>query len=68
MSESNIRRAVRANGVRLATERMPHVRSVAVGIWLVSGRDPGTATGGDPEPPPSGVQALDRTINVPSVR
>ena len=26
-----------ANGVRLATERMPHVRSVAVGIWLTRG-------------------------------
>lgn len=37
MSESNIRRAVLANGVRLATERMPHVRSVAVGIWLTRG-------------------------------
>jgi predicted Zn-dependent peptidase len=28
---------VLANGVRLATERMPHVRSVAVGIWLTRG-------------------------------
>ena len=37
MPESNIRRAVLANGVRLATERMPHVRSVAVGIWLTRG-------------------------------
>lgn len=37
MSESNIRRAVLANGVRLATERMPHVRSVAIGIWLTRG-------------------------------
>ena len=37
MSEPNIRRAVLANGVRLATERMPHVRSVAVGIWLTRG-------------------------------
>ena len=26
-----------ANGVRLATERMPHVRSVAVGVWLTRG-------------------------------
>lgn len=26
-----------ANGVRLATERMPHVRSVSVGIWLTRG-------------------------------
>ena len=37
MPESNIRRAVLANGVRLATERMPHVRSVAVGVWLTRG-------------------------------
>jgi predicted Zn-dependent peptidase len=37
VSESNIRRAVLANGVRLATERMPHVRSVAIGIWLTRG-------------------------------
>jgi len=37
VSEPNIRRAVLANGVRLATERMPHVRSVAVGIWLTRG-------------------------------
>jgi predicted Zn-dependent peptidase len=37
VSEPNIRRAVLANGVRLATERMPHVRSVAIGIWLTRG-------------------------------
>jgi predicted Zn-dependent peptidase len=37
VSESNIRRAVLANGVRLATERMPHVRSVAIGVWLTRG-------------------------------
>jgi predicted Zn-dependent peptidase len=37
VTELNIRRAVLANGVRLATERMPHVRSVAVGIWLTRG-------------------------------
>ncbi len=37
MSEPNIRRAVLANGVRLATERMSHVRSVAIGIWLTRG-------------------------------
>ncbi len=37
MTEPNIRRTVLANGVRLATERMPHVRSVAVGIWLTRG-------------------------------
>ena len=37
MTESNIRRTVLSNGVRLATERMPHVRSVSVGIWLTRG-------------------------------
>ncbi len=37
MTESNIRRTVLANGVRLATERMPHVRSVSVGVWLTRG-------------------------------
>ncbi len=37
MPESNIRRSVLANGVRFATERMPHVRSVAIGIWLTRG-------------------------------
>jgi predicted Zn-dependent peptidase len=45
--ESNIRRAVLANGVRLATERMPHVRSVAVGVWLTRGsrHEPAEHTG-----------------------
>ena len=37
MTESNIRRTVLANGVRLATERMPHVRSVSIGVWLARG-------------------------------
>jgi predicted Zn-dependent peptidase len=38
---------VLANGVRLATERMPHVRSVAVGIWLTRGsrHEPAESTG-----------------------
>ena len=47
MPESNIRRAVLANGVRLATERMPHVRSVAVGVWLTRGsrHEPAEHTG-----------------------
>ena len=26
-----------ANGVRVITERMPHVRSVSVGVWIGSG-------------------------------
>jgi predicted Zn-dependent peptidase len=37
MSEDRIRRAVLANGVRLVTEQMPHVRSVAIGVWLMRG-------------------------------
>ena len=37
MSESNIRRDVLANGVRFVTERMPHVRSVSIGVWLGRG-------------------------------
>lgn len=37
MSESPVRRAVLTNGVRLATERMPHVRSVSIGVWLTRG-------------------------------
>jgi predicted Zn-dependent peptidase len=31
------RRSVLPNGIRILTERMPHVRSVAVGIWLGTG-------------------------------
>jgi predicted Zn-dependent peptidase len=47
VTEPNIRRTVLANGVRLATERMPHVRSVAVGIWLTRGsrHEPGAHPG-----------------------
>jgi predicted Zn-dependent peptidase len=37
VSETSIRRAVLENGVRLVTERMPHVRSVAIGVWLTRG-------------------------------
>src|SRR4029453_6512618 len=37
MSEDRIRRAVLANGVRLVTEQMPHVRSVSIGVWLMRG-------------------------------
>ena len=37
MSESSIRRDVLANGVRFVTERMAHVRSVSIGIWLTRG-------------------------------
>jgi predicted Zn-dependent peptidase len=32
-----IRRTTLANGVRIVTEAMPHVRSVSVGIWISTG-------------------------------
>src|SRR5512132_3523863 len=31
------RKSVLPNGIRVVTERMPHVRSVAVGIWVETG-------------------------------
>jgi predicted Zn-dependent peptidase len=31
------RKSVLANGIRVITERMPHVRSVAVGVWVETG-------------------------------
>ena len=31
------RRSVLPNGIRVITERMPHVRSVAVGVWVETG-------------------------------
>jgi predicted Zn-dependent peptidase len=37
VSEPRIRRDVLANGVRFVTERMPHVRSVSIGVWLARG-------------------------------
>ena len=36
MSE-DYRRSVLPNGIRVITERMPHVRSVAVGVWVETG-------------------------------
>jgi predicted Zn-dependent peptidase len=33
----DIERAVLANGIRVVTEHMPHVRSVSVGIWIGTG-------------------------------
>src|SRR6201993_3662403 len=36
-SPRDIQRAVLPNGIRVVTERMPHVRSVSVGIWIGSG-------------------------------
>ena len=37
MTESAIVREVLPNGLRLLTERMPHVRSVSIGVWLARG-------------------------------
>jgi predicted Zn-dependent peptidase len=31
------RKSVLSNGIRILTERMPHVRSVAVGVWVETG-------------------------------
>ena len=31
------RKSVLPNGIRVITERMPHVRSVAVGVWVETG-------------------------------
>lgn len=35
--DTAIRREVLPNGLRLVTERMPHVRSVSLGVWLTRG-------------------------------
>lgn len=37
MVEPRIRRETLANGLRLVTEVMPHVRSVSIGVWLTRG-------------------------------
>ncbi|MEW6321587.1 MAG: pitrilysin family protein [Acidobacteriota bacterium] len=37
MTEPRIRRETLANGLRLVTETMPHVRSVSLGVWLTRG-------------------------------
>ena len=37
MTEPHIRRETLANGLRLVTEAMPHVRSVSIGVWLTRG-------------------------------
>jgi predicted Zn-dependent peptidase len=37
VSDPSICRDVLANGVRFATERMTHVRSVSIGVWLARG-------------------------------
>src|SRR3954471_4316070 len=40
--QTAIVRDVLPNGVRLVTERMPHVRSVSIGVWLARGSRPET--------------------------
>ncbi|HEX9405703.1 MAG TPA: pitrilysin family protein [Vicinamibacterales bacterium] len=47
MSASSIRRETLANGLRLVTEAMPHVRSVSIGVWLTRGsrHEPDAHTG-----------------------
>jgi predicted Zn-dependent peptidase len=47
MSEPRIRRETFANGLRLVTEAMPHVRSVSIGVWLTRGsrQEPGEHAG-----------------------
>ena len=37
MTQAPIIRDVLPNGLRLLTERMPHVRSVSIGVWLARG-------------------------------
>ena len=37
VSAPDIHRDVLPNGLRLLTERMPHVRSVSIGVWLTRG-------------------------------
>ena len=37
VTEPRIRRETLANGLRLVTEAMPHVRSVSMGVWLTRG-------------------------------
>ncbi len=36
-SERNLRRTVLPNGLTILTERMEHMRSVAMGVWIKSG-------------------------------
>ena len=47
MTDTRIRRETFANGLRLVTEAMPHVRSVSIGVWLTRGsrHEPGDHAG-----------------------
>jgi predicted Zn-dependent peptidase len=62
MTRGTIRKEILPNGITLLTERMPHVRSVTVGVWLRRGsrhdRRPDRRlhfidiwSSGDPQPP-----------------
>jgi predicted Zn-dependent peptidase len=37
VTDEGYRKSVLPNGIRVITERMPHVRSVAVGVWVETG-------------------------------
>ena len=37
MTDEGYRKSALPNGIRVITERMPHVRSVAVGVWVETG-------------------------------
>ena len=54
------RRSVLPNGIRVITERMPHVRSVAVGVWV--------ETGSRREPENRGGQKRDEKVEDESLR
>jgi predicted Zn-dependent peptidase len=47
VTHPRIRRETLANGLRLVTESMPHVRSVSIGVWLTRGsrHEPATQAG-----------------------
>ncbi|MGE5645242.1 MAG: M16 family metallopeptidase [Acidobacteriota bacterium] len=47
LNAGEIRRTVLPNGVRIVTEKMQHVRSVSVGIWVATGsrREPSAQNG-----------------------
>ncbi|MEX2145930.1 MAG: pitrilysin family protein [Candidatus Rokuibacteriota bacterium] len=47
MADEGYCRSVLPNGIRVITERMPHVRSVAVGVWVETGsrHEPGSRSG-----------------------
>ena len=46
-TERNLRRTVLPNGLIVLTERMDHLRSVAMGVWIKSGsRDEAAETNG----------------------